>query len=192
MFRGGPAVGVWRSQRQSTDRETVMTTLHIENTVRDYASWQEAFDKFERFRADNKVWSYRICRQARRPERGHRRPRVRLAGGGRGVRAASSSRSGAHRSPRSSWWRTRGADAHGGGPTTASSSPARSAGDAEAPRAPGRAHLPLLPSGPGGFSEIPPHGGLAQSLGGRFGPGQSGGRAGNGGRHTTGRRGTVV
>jgi ribosomal protein L35AE/L33A len=44
-----------------------MTTLHIENTVRDYASWQEAFDKFERFRADNNVLSYRICRQASDP-----------------------------------------------------------------------------------------------------------------------------
>ena len=44
-----------------------MTTLHIENTVRDYASWQEAFDKFERFRADNGVTSYRICRQAGDP-----------------------------------------------------------------------------------------------------------------------------
>ena len=44
-----------------------MTTLHIENTVRDYASWQEAFDKFERFRADNGVKSYRICRKAGDP-----------------------------------------------------------------------------------------------------------------------------
>ncbi len=44
-----------------------MTTLHIENTVRDYASWQDAFDKFERFRADNGVRSYRICRQAGDP-----------------------------------------------------------------------------------------------------------------------------
>jgi hypothetical protein len=44
-----------------------MTTLHIENTVRDYKSWQEAFDKFERFRADNGVRSYRICRQAGDP-----------------------------------------------------------------------------------------------------------------------------
>ena len=43
------------------------TTVHIENTVRDYASWQEAFDKFERFRADNGVRSYRICRQASNP-----------------------------------------------------------------------------------------------------------------------------
>ena len=43
------------------------TTLHIENTVRDYASWLEAFDKFERFRADNGVQSYRICRRASDP-----------------------------------------------------------------------------------------------------------------------------
>lgn len=40
------------------------TTLHIENTVRDYPSWQETFDKFERFRAENGVRSYRICRQS--------------------------------------------------------------------------------------------------------------------------------
>lgn len=44
-----------------------MTTLHIENTVRDYATWQEVFDKFERFRAENGVRSYRICRQAADP-----------------------------------------------------------------------------------------------------------------------------
>ena len=44
-----------------------MTTLHIENTVRDYATWEEAFDKFERFRADKGVKSYRICRSAGDP-----------------------------------------------------------------------------------------------------------------------------
>ena len=43
------------------------TTVHIENTIRDYASWQEAFDKFERFRADNGVRTYRICRRASNP-----------------------------------------------------------------------------------------------------------------------------
>ena len=32
-----------------------MTTLHVENTVRDYEAWQEAFDNFERFRAENGV-----------------------------------------------------------------------------------------------------------------------------------------
>jgi hypothetical protein len=39
-----------------------MTTLHIENTVHDYETWQQAFDKFERLRADKGVQSYRICR----------------------------------------------------------------------------------------------------------------------------------
>jgi ribosomal protein L35AE/L33A len=43
------------------------TTVHIENTVRDYASWEEAFDKFERFRVDTGVTSYRICRRASSP-----------------------------------------------------------------------------------------------------------------------------
>jgi hypothetical protein len=44
-----------------------MTTLHIENTVHDYESWQGAFDKFERFRADNGVRSYRISRGISEP-----------------------------------------------------------------------------------------------------------------------------
>lgn len=39
-----------------------MTTLHIENTVRDYEAWEGAFDKFEGFRADNGVRSYRLSR----------------------------------------------------------------------------------------------------------------------------------
>jgi ribosomal protein L35AE/L33A len=48
--------------------ETAMTTtVHIVNTVRDYASWQEAFDRFERFRAENGVRSYRICRRSSDP-----------------------------------------------------------------------------------------------------------------------------
>ena len=46
-----------------------MTTVHIENTVRDYDAWQEAFDKFERFRADNGVRSYRITQEAADPSR---------------------------------------------------------------------------------------------------------------------------
>ena len=42
----------------------VMTTntLHIENTVRDYATWKPVVDKFDRFRADNGVRSYRLSR----------------------------------------------------------------------------------------------------------------------------------
>jgi hypothetical protein len=39
-----------------------MTTLHIENTVRDYDAWKTAFDKFDRARRDGGVRSYRITR----------------------------------------------------------------------------------------------------------------------------------
>ncbi|HSV41321.1 MAG TPA: hypothetical protein VLI04_21340 [Nocardioidaceae bacterium] len=39
-----------------------MTTLHIENTVKDFDSWKAAFDKFERFRQDHGVRSYRVSR----------------------------------------------------------------------------------------------------------------------------------
>ena len=44
-----------------------MTTVRIANTVHDYESWQEAFDKFERFRDDHGVRSYRIARQVSDP-----------------------------------------------------------------------------------------------------------------------------
>lgn len=40
-----------------------MTTLHIENTVADFDAWKETFDKFERFRADQGVRSYRLSRR---------------------------------------------------------------------------------------------------------------------------------
>ncbi|KRA39373.1 MULTISPECIES: hypothetical protein [unclassified Nocardioides] len=43
------------------------TTLHIENTVHDYDSWKLAFDKFDRFRAENGVRSYRVTRSADDP-----------------------------------------------------------------------------------------------------------------------------
>ena len=39
-----------------------MTIVRIENTVREYDAWQEAFDKFESFRAEHGVRSYRISR----------------------------------------------------------------------------------------------------------------------------------
>jgi hypothetical protein len=39
-----------------------MTTLHIENDVRDYDTWKAAFDKFDRARRDRGVRSYRISR----------------------------------------------------------------------------------------------------------------------------------
>lgn len=41
-----------------------MATLHIENTVRDFDTWKGAFDKFDRFRADRGVRSYRLSRRA--------------------------------------------------------------------------------------------------------------------------------
>ena len=41
-----------------------MTTLHIENTVRDYASWKAVFDKYDAFRAQHGVRSYRLSRHA--------------------------------------------------------------------------------------------------------------------------------
>ncbi|HJQ41626.1 MAG TPA: hypothetical protein VJ831_00950 [Jatrophihabitantaceae bacterium] len=44
-----------------------MATLHIENTVRDFDSWKAAFDKFERFRAERGVRSYRISQKAAAP-----------------------------------------------------------------------------------------------------------------------------
>lgn len=46
-----------------------MVTLHIENTVHGYEAWKSVFDKFDRFRADQGVQSYRV---ARRVDDGHR------------------------------------------------------------------------------------------------------------------------
>ena len=40
-----------------------MTTLHIENTVHDFAEWKAVFDKFDRFRADKGVRAYRLSRR---------------------------------------------------------------------------------------------------------------------------------
>jgi hypothetical protein len=46
-----------------------MTTLHIDNTVRDYASWKAVFDKYDTFRAEQGVRSYRLARHADDPNR---------------------------------------------------------------------------------------------------------------------------
>jgi hypothetical protein len=46
-----------------------MATLHIENTVRDFDEWKVVFDKFERFRADKGVRSYRLAREFADPNR---------------------------------------------------------------------------------------------------------------------------
>jgi hypothetical protein len=52
-------------------QEEAMTTLHVENTVRDYDEWKSVFDKFDRFRADNQVRSYRVSRFADDPSKVH-------------------------------------------------------------------------------------------------------------------------
>jgi hypothetical protein len=46
-----------------------MTTLHIDNTVRDYATWKAVFDKFEQFRREHGVRKYRVSRQVDDPSR---------------------------------------------------------------------------------------------------------------------------
>ena len=44
-----------------------MTTVHIENTVQDFDSWKANFDKYERFRAEQGVQSYRVSRSLTEP-----------------------------------------------------------------------------------------------------------------------------
>ena len=46
-----------------------MTTLHIDNTVHDYDDWKAAFDRYESFRKERGVRSYRIARAAADPQR---------------------------------------------------------------------------------------------------------------------------
>lgn len=46
-----------------------MTSLHIENTVKDFDAWKAAFDKFDRFRAEKGMRSYRMARQVDDPNR---------------------------------------------------------------------------------------------------------------------------
>ncbi|TDD60528.1 hypothetical protein E1263_10510 [Kribbella antibiotica] len=41
-----------------------MITLHIENTIDDYATWKAAFDRYERARRDHNVLAHRITRPA--------------------------------------------------------------------------------------------------------------------------------
>jgi hypothetical protein len=41
-----------------------MITLHIENTIDDYATWKAAFDRYDRARRDHNVLAYRITRPA--------------------------------------------------------------------------------------------------------------------------------
>jgi quinol monooxygenase YgiN len=51
------------------DHADGMTTLHIDNTVHDYDSWKEAFDRYDGFRKERGVRSYRIARDATDPQR---------------------------------------------------------------------------------------------------------------------------
>jgi len=44
-----------------------MTTLHVENTIRDYDAWKSNFDKFHRARRDRGVTRYRVSRNAEDP-----------------------------------------------------------------------------------------------------------------------------
>jgi quinol monooxygenase YgiN len=44
-----------------------MTTVHIENTVQDFDTWRVNFDKYERFRAEQGVQSYRVSRSVTEP-----------------------------------------------------------------------------------------------------------------------------
>ena len=44
-----------------------MTTVHIQNTVRDFDTWKATFDTYERFRAGQGVRSYRVSRSVTEP-----------------------------------------------------------------------------------------------------------------------------
>ena len=45
-----------------------MITIHIENTVQDFDTWKVNFDKYERFRAEQGVQSYRVSRGVAEPD----------------------------------------------------------------------------------------------------------------------------
>ena len=98
--RGSPGSGmVGRPRRSHCWRMT--TSLQIRNTVRDFEAWKAAFDKFERFRADHGVRSYRVLRGPTTP-RTSRSSSTSTPPRRRSSSAASSSRSGARRSHASS------------------------------------------------------------------------------------------
>ena len=44
-----------------------MITVHIANTVGDFDTWKVNFDKYERFRAEQGVQSYRVSRSVTEP-----------------------------------------------------------------------------------------------------------------------------
>ena len=42
-------------------------TVIVRNQVHDYAAWKEAFDRYDRFRADHGVRTYRVLRETDEP-----------------------------------------------------------------------------------------------------------------------------
>jgi hypothetical protein len=46
-----------------------MPSLHVENTVQDFDEWKTVFDKFDRFRAEKGVRSYRLAREVEDPHK---------------------------------------------------------------------------------------------------------------------------
>src|SRR5690348_17630509 len=44
-----------------------MTTVHFEDTGQDFDAWKANFDKYERFRAEQGVQSYRVSRSVTEP-----------------------------------------------------------------------------------------------------------------------------
>jgi quinol monooxygenase YgiN len=57
--------GLWSSD---PTEEEHMTTVHVQNKVRDFDTWKAAFDKYERFRADQGVLAYRVSRGVSAPD----------------------------------------------------------------------------------------------------------------------------
>ena len=45
-----------------------MTTVHVQNKVRDFDAWKANFDKYEQFRADQGVQAYRVSRGVAEPD----------------------------------------------------------------------------------------------------------------------------
>ena len=45
-----------------------MTTVHVQNKVRDFEAWKANFDKYESFRASEGVQAYRVSRGIGEPD----------------------------------------------------------------------------------------------------------------------------
>jgi hypothetical protein len=62
-----PAAALGRMLDVPRRGAAMSVTVVVRNQVHDFASWKEAFDRYERFRADHGVRSYRVLRQADEP-----------------------------------------------------------------------------------------------------------------------------